>query len=287
MAAKCTLMPSGEDSRVLNGKLLKTLSIRSPSITNSSSSSSTSSPPSHLMSSLKITTTNLLPNKPMIDELPYDQSGLLLTTAKPAVPPTTSAVKTILRDQTPTSSFVNSSIIDRPAKRPTKLFDSEPTTSSRFSEFYNQFPLKSSSPGDSLMESAKLNLIQRELNPFPSRKSLHHAHSSMIPSSSSSSCSSSSLSTLSSLSTISTPPLSPSETLSSQGKCRLSVLCWLPNAPAGCKRRSVSCPANRCPIRCRLRHERGQETVAATEARPHGERSHTKTQQSANVSGRG
>lgn len=189
----------------MNGRLLKTLSISSPPM-----SSNPLSPPNHLMSSLKITTTNLLPNKPMtVDELSYDQSSLLLTTAKH-----------VAKD-TPTRSFQNGGN-DRPAKRPTKLFESEITPSNRFSEFYNQFPLKaavtsgSDSHNNHVLEGAKLNLIQREINPYPSRKNMH---SSMIPSSSSSSCSSSSLSTLSSLSTISTPPLSPSETLSSQGKC--------------------------------------------------------------------
>lgn len=205
--AKCTTIAPQpptlvDDSRVLNGRLLKTLSISSPPI----SSINSSSPPNHLMSSLKITTTNLLPNKPMIDELPYDQSSLLLTTAKPVI-------KSTIRDTTPTSTFSNGN--DRPAKRPTKLFETEITPSNRFSEFYNQFPLKPVTSNENVLESAKLNLIQREMNPYPSRKSMH---SSMIPSSSSSSCSSSSLSTLSSLSTISTPPLSPSETLSSQGK---------------------------------------------------------------------
>lgn len=193
-----------DESRILSGRLLKTLSISSPPI-------SSSSPPKHLMSSLKITTTNLLPNKPMLDDLPYEQSSLLLTTAKPLANSSTG------RECTPTSSFGNGS--DRPAKRPTKLFDTtDLTPSNRFSEFYNQFPLKPSTVGNEshVLEGAKLNLIQRELNPYPSRKSMHI---SMIPSSSSSSCSSSSLSTLSSLSTISTPPLSPSETLSSQGKC--------------------------------------------------------------------
>lgn len=214
-----------DESRLLNGRLLKTLSISSPSPLSSSNSSST--PSNHLMSSLKITTTNLLPNKPMIDELPYDQSSLLLTTAKPLIKSTTN------RDTTPTSSFANSNLNlnERPiAKRPTKLFDTEITPTSRYNEFYNPFPLKPNPVGSEshVLEGAKLNLIQRELNPYPSsRKSMHI---SMIPSSSSSSCSSSSLSTLSSLSTISTPPLSPSETLSSQGKylcCGLINYCFM------------------------------------------------------------
>lgn len=200
-----------DESRVLNGRLLKTLSISSPPISHSSSSSS-AHPNHHLMSSLKITTTNLLPNKPTLDELPYDQSSMLLTTAKPLIKtnPTRDSI-TI-----PTCTMFTPNPADRPAKRPTKLFDSEITPSNRFSEFYNQFPLKQENRNDNhMLDSSKLNLIQREINPYPSRKSMHI---SMIPSSSSSSCSSSSLSTLSSLSTISTPPLSPSETLSSQGK---------------------------------------------------------------------
>lgn len=166
------------------------------------------------MSSLKITTTNLLPNKPIIEDLPYDQNCLLLTTAKPS---SSSPSRESTFSGVPTAA-------DRPAKRPTKLFDGEITPSNRFSEFYTQFPLKPATTSEShVLESAKLNLIQRDLNPFPSRKSMHI---SMIPSSSSSSCSSSSLSTLSSLSTISTPPLSPSETLSSQGKCVCCCCFW-------------------------------------------------------------
>ena len=223
MTTTTTTSLGGDDggNRLLSGRLLKTLSISSPpiSVTNSSS------PPAHLMSSLKITTTNLLPNKPMmIDELPYEpghSGSLLLTSAKPLIKSSFAARENSPGMTGPVTPPPNGNFTsgqsEGPAKRPTKLFEtSELAPNSRFSEFYNQFPLKPSHGDDVLLEGSKLNMIQRELNPYPSRKSMHI---SVIPSSSSSYCSSSSsLSTLSSLSTISTPPLSPSETLSSQGK---------------------------------------------------------------------